>query len=257
MDRERLQFDQLDAAAQRRIWEDDEWTWATFIRNPAERLLSGFLDKVAKKAKKEGYKVRLTNATSGGIWSFENFIANLSIPVESLPFSEKDSCKDMSDGRKGLSWCSDPHWRPQVYSCGLSERIDRFHFIGDLANVENQTKELLSHVGMWDSHGKRFINGGRSLGRSPWCNIGSHPHNHSGHVGFQQKESSDSHADLAYNHVHGSKDKINQFYTPELMKKVEELYADDFKLYNLVSANGNKLSKGKDLVSQLSSKCAS
>ena len=146
-------------------------------------------------------------------------------------------------------------WRPQVYSCGISERLDRFQFIGDIHNAADQTRELLNHVGLWDSHGKHFINGGvKDNGRM--CNVMSHPHNHTHHVGFQQKDevSNSLAAKLTYGHLKGSKGKMEEYYTPELLRRVrEELYADDYKLWKLVNGNGIKMSNGRELVSRLSS----
>jgi hypothetical protein len=70
----------------------------------------------------------------------------------------------------------------------MSKRIDRFSYIGDIENAADQTRELLSHVGLWDSHGKHFINGGIKIGRSPYCNLASHPSNHTAaHVGFLER----------------------------------------------------------------------
>ena len=251
MDRELFQFDKMSPEVQRRIWEDEEWTWAAFIRNPAERLLSGYLDKVVKTKKGKKKQSALFNKLMMmGDMSFDSFVANISKPLES------NDCKLASVDRTGLSWCSDPHWRPQVYSCGMSERLDRFDFIGTLDEVADQTRELLTHVGMWESHGKKFINGGQQILRSPWCGIGSHPHNHTVNVGFQQKDESSNKTALVYEHAKNSKEKLDSFYSPELLKKVqEELFADDYKLWKLVHDNGNKLSRGKDLMSKLSSKC--
>jgi len=136
----------------------------------------------------------------------------------------------------------------------MSERMDRFKYIGDIDYAADQTRELLSHVGLWDSHGKHFINGGVKIGRSPYCNLASHPFNHTGNVGFQQSDE----ADTVYSHAKKSKEKMDKFYTPELLRKVNEvLYPDDYKLWNLVSANGNTLSRGKDLMPKLSGKCKS
>ena len=59
-----------------------------------------------------------------------------------------------------------------------------------------------------------------------------------------------------YGHAKGSKDKLEKYFTAELRKKVEEeLYRDDYKLWKLVSANGDRLSIGKELLPQLSSNC--
>ncbi|KAL7555055.1 hypothetical protein ACHAWF_018671 [Thalassiosira exigua] len=244
LDRELLQFDKLEPEAQRRIWEDKEWTWAAFLRDPAERLLSAYLDKVKGKA---GKRMKLHNESM----TFEEFIDYLSKPVAHVNATS-------AKGMHGLSWFSDPHWRPQVYSCGLSERLDRFQFIGELGNVEAHTKELLQHVGLWDSHRKHFINGGVKVGRNPWCNIQSHPVNGTQHVGFQQKDevSNATGAKNEYGHIKNSRKKMDRFYTPELLNRVqEELYADDQKLWKLVS-NGNKLSRGKELMPKLSSRCS-
>ena len=238
LDRELLQFDRLDPDVQRRIWEDDTWTWATMIRNPAERLLSGYLDKVVKKSTKAELRPVNASVTMDGSITFEQFIANLSMPVEN------NNCKENS-GMNGLSWCTNPHWRPQIYSCGMSERLDRFDFIGDLHNTADQTRELLSHVGIWESYGKHFINGGKKIGSNSWCHIASHPMNHTPvHVGFQQKDTvsptSSAAGETAYGHAKGSKDKMERFYTPELLRKVEELYANDYKLWKLMVTSYRK-----------------
>ncbi len=82
-----MQFDALEPHVQRRIWEADEWTWAAFIRNPAERLLSAYLDKVESKKKE---------------WTFEKFVDSLSKSTDNIT-----TC-DGADPFYGLNWCSDP-----------------------------------------------------------------------------------------------------------------------------------------------------
>ena len=146
-------------------------------------------------------------------------------------------------------------WRPQVFSCGLSERIDRFNFIGDIDYAADQSREILSHVGLWDSHGKHFLKGGIQIGRSKFCNQASHPINRTAnYAGFQQSDA----VDTTYLHSKKSKEKIDKYYTPELLRKVNEvLYPDDHELWKLVHANGNRLSEGKVLMTKLSRKCKS
>ena len=71
-------------------------------------------------------------------------------------------------------------------------------------------------------------------------------------VGFQQSNEPDT----AYSHAKKAKEKMDIFYTPELLRKVNEVFhPDNYKLWNLVSANGNMLSRGKDLMPKLSGKC--
>eukprot|EP00804_Cyclotella_cryptica_P015129 CCRYP_000684-RA/>CCRYP_000684-RA protein AED:0.04 eAED:0.04 QI:59/1/1/1/1/0.66/3/1038/369 len=51
LDNDFFRFDKLDPSIQEEIWRDEkEWTWAVFLREPAERLLSAYLDKVSKKS---------------------------------------------------------------------------------------------------------------------------------------------------------------------------------------------------------------
>ena len=91
---------------QREIWEDRGWTWATLVRDPAERLLSGYMDKVVKG---NAGKVYLKNVLKGGdlkpgeedgFVSFEEFVDGLAAPINFT------SCK--GKGNIGLSWCTDP-----------------------------------------------------------------------------------------------------------------------------------------------------
>jgi hypothetical protein len=106
LDRTPLQFDQLDPDAQRRIWDDEEWTWAAFIRNPAERLLSGYLDKV----KSNEDKLRWID----GSLTFEAFIDALSKPSNLTQVFDdagqviSQKCTSGNSSLFGLTWCSDP-----------------------------------------------------------------------------------------------------------------------------------------------------
>lgn len=164
-------------------------------------------------------------------------------------------------------------------SCGLFSNIDRFQFVGDIrlvvlkhvifvcyhlmhlripiihSNSPDDTQQLLSSVGLWESHGKHFINGGiekEGNKKLHMCSLKSHAYNHTHHVGFQQRDERQnaSAANTAYGHSKNSKSKLEKYYTPELLKVVrEELYADDYKVYKLV--NEEKLRNGKQLAMEL------
>eukprot|EP00956_Cyclotella_meneghiniana_P027059 scaffold59906_cov36-Cyclotella_meneghiniana.AAC.1 len=41
-----MRFDRLEEERQQMILNDPQWKFAVFLRNPAERLLSAYLDKV-------------------------------------------------------------------------------------------------------------------------------------------------------------------------------------------------------------------
>jgi hypothetical protein len=280
-----FEFDQLNEETQRQIWESEEWTWAAFIRNPVERLLSGFLDKIApivnpnqSRGKCERSWVDNLNITfeSSNTTLKEEFLASLKKEKDRLTLAERkqvfekfvetlskpsnrttcNADKNEDTCMNGLGWCTNPHFRPQVYSCGMSERLDRFQYVGSIENIAEQTKELLQQVGLWESHGKHFINKGTSTGLHKVCAI--LPSKSSRHVGFQQpdKTKNISAADTTYGHSKGASKKKDLYFTPEMTEKVQnEMYADDYKLWKLVSAS-EKLSTGKELAAQLSSQCS-
>jgi len=245
-----FRFNNLDPSVQKRIWEDEGWTFAAFLREPAERLLSAYLDKVGEDGgrffKNQGLNETMT---------LEKLIDFLARPENAT------SC-DVSK-RNGLTWCSDPHWRPQVFSCGMSERLDRFQFIGNIENAADHARELLEHVGLWNTYGKKFVHGGEMKGKG-MCRVKPITLNELEsdrglrHLGFQQKGAygNISAANTAYNHSRGSKSKVEEYFTPDMLKFVrEKLYGADFKLWELVSRN-SKLSRGKELASKISSICS-
>lgn len=140
-------------------------------------------------------------------------------------------------------------------SCGLYSHLDRFQFVGDINNAPDHTKELLQSVGLWETHGKYFINGGS--GKKGMCSLKSHPYNHTKHVGFQQRdeERNASAANTAYGHSKNSQSKLAEYYSPELLELVrEKLYADDHKLYKFFTQN-KEPANGKELAMKLSSSC--
>lgn len=104
LDRTPFQFDQLHPDAQRRIWDDEEWTWAAFIRNPAERLLSGYLDKVKSQSKLKWTDGNLTfEAFIDSLSKTSNFTTVFDANGEIL----RHKCNS-NNSLIGLSWCSDP-----------------------------------------------------------------------------------------------------------------------------------------------------
>jgi hypothetical protein len=145
-----------------------------------------------------------------------------------------------------------------VYSCGLSERLDRFQFVGDLHHAAEHTRELLGHVGLWESHGRHFLHGGVKAGRSSFCNVKSRAVDDARGGGFQQRDAGTnaSAAQSAYRHAKGARDKMGRYYTPGLLRRVrEELYPEDEALWRGVAGNGAQLSRGAELAAGLSRRC--
>ncbi len=101
-----FRFDKLDPTVQKRIWDDESWTFAAFIRDPAERALSAFLDKFETK----GINLKKTYGIDEKIpFTFQDFINRLSQKFNS------STCE--RSGLHGLNWCSDPRkFSPYVSS---------------------------------------------------------------------------------------------------------------------------------------------
>lgn len=155
---------------------------------------------------------------------------------------------------------ADPHWRPQTFSCGLSEFLPRFSYIGSLDQIENQARELLQKVGLWDNYGKYYHRFSNTNGISGICAL-EPPKLKVGDelFGFLQlpREQNETESD-AYRHSHhstGSQSKLDKYYTPELRSIVEEkLYPMDVKLWNLVEGEQDLVS-GTELALKISGQC--
>ena len=153
--------------------------------------------------------------------------------------------------------------RPQSFSCGLSEFLPRFSYIGSLDKIEHQARELLQNVGLWNQYGKyyhRFAN--TNDAKQGICSI-EPPELKAGDrlFGFLQLPTDmdkTNKRSSAYRHSHhstGSQSKIDKYYTSELKSLVEEsLYPMDVKLWNLVQGEKNLVS-GSELAIKISDQC--
>ncbi|CAM9794616.1 unnamed protein product [Pylaiella littoralis] len=111
------------------ILNDPSWTKAVFLRDPAERMLSCYLDKIVHR---RSYSVNFFK--TDGIISFEKFVALTSKGAETR-------------------YCtSNPHWKPQ-FLFGLDKFLPYFDFVGDFQHVQAHSEALLRHAGLWDEFG--------------------------------------------------------------------------------------------------------
>lgn len=258
-------FDQLEPNVQQSIWNDSEWTFAAFLRNPAERLLSGYLDKL-KVEKKNGMIAKKLGFNSS--FTFDAFVERLGrgLPDDDLDCADKDLMPSVT----GISWCTDPHWRPQTWSCGMSEKIDRFDFIGSLDRAQEHSKALLEKVGLWESYGKYYRNGkSKRTKRMDPCSqlfplddeFETTPQSQK-QSGFQQRTTKHNHErnrkgepKLSWDVIGHAKDsgtKMDFYYTPELHTTVKEkLYKADFQVWEFLDNENGDWVSGKDILSHL------
>lgn len=249
-------FDRLNPKNQRNILENEKWTKAVFLRDPAERFLSAYLDKIHDNSQWDKSMNTRKNMTFA---KFVDFVGKSNITCD----------KDKGElSQLGMTWCMDPHWRPQTWSCGLWDLLPQFDFVGNINNAKLTTRLLLEKVDMWHSYGKHYRTSKRGDIQGHVCRtlppeqLGSKDECQ----GFQQTcnattiRMSDSEGGgdaRLYEHTHQKKsaDKMNQYYTKELLEKVKKLYADDFMLWNALSKSKSGWSNGKKMAKFLNPSC--
>ena len=105
-----------------------EWTRAIFIRDPKERFLSAYLDKVQNKEGK--------------------YVIGHCCP-------KKKQCvpNTMLEFIELSKRCHDPHWAPQ------NERLehwdDLINYVGTFNNIQNDTRRLLQRIDAWEEFGSK------------------------------------------------------------------------------------------------------
>jgi hypothetical protein len=247
LDAQQFRFDGLTPNVQEEIWKDASWTKAIFIRNPAERLLSAYLDKVQTH---EGQ----LNPPFGYNISFPEFINILSVK------EIRHGVNETHGAMTGLTWYSDPHWRPQAWSCGLSENITKFDYIGSLDQAAFHSKALLQQVGLWDTFGKhyRVTERGKQKGYHAAVTYPPEPLKPGeAAAGFQQQVADDRQSGITNRHSQSSWNKINEYYTPELLKKVKTLYWMDYALWRaLQEAQKEGKVRGEEIAQTLRPACS-
>jgi hypothetical protein len=219
---------------------DPAWTKAVFFRDPAERLLSAYLDKVVGS----GYTQKVFHIGGNGthkgqenttILSFEEFVHLVAMP----PNFVNGTLKNIPIGH-GLHATTDPHWRPQSMMCGLDVLLPHFDFVGNFHFMSQQTRLLLERVGLWDEYGAKFDNAedGHFKGNNPCVKTplqkGDIGYNASRICpGFNQKG-------VTGRHSTDSKAKMEAYYTPDLMEKVRKAYALDYAIFEELQSRAEK-----------------
>ena len=120
-------FSRLDLENATAILNDPTWTKAVFFRDPLERLLSAYLDRLRSSAV---LFPRFVRALAGAV------------PV---------ALRGGNISR--LAPSTDPHWRPQRYFCNLERFAPVYNFIGSFADITAHAEALLRRTGLWTSVG--------------------------------------------------------------------------------------------------------
>ena len=183
-------FTPRDASA---MMNSEEWTRAIFVRDPSERLLSAFLDK-AKGTFFDRGPSKFDGVVGGYVWKF------------CCHHDDSKQCVQDAQTLQGFvelveTKCHDVHWNPQTYR--MEPKFwSAVNFVGGLENVYNDTKRLLEHIGAWDVYGKT------GWGKNAKEAI------------FETRS--------GVQHARNAKDRYENYFTPELEKRVKKMYAIDY-----------------------------
>jgi len=171
-----------------------DWTRAVFLREPKERILSSYLNKVVSK---NIYKQKCCKKE----------ISSLKMGKKSKE-SLREKCTEEFDAflffAKPGSYCSNNnHWKPQASRINL-KWWPYINFIGYHQNVAEDSKRLLSSlVSLVDGR-----NAWEKFGRTGWGP------NHT--MSFMQNSTS--------SHKTDAKEKLRRYYTPQTEDYVEKYW---------------------------------
>ena len=173
-----------------RCLEDRNWTWAVFFRDPAERLLSAYLDKFRDDAvANKRYALREFGRDAMTFADFVDAVA--------------DTSNATRGSRTGLHPWTNPHWRPQRFLCNNDVFLSRYDFVGSFDRLAADAAALLRRLGAWDQYG-----------RKGW---GAH------------RSRTAIFADAA-DHATAAAARFAAFYTPDLLAKARAAYAADYAM---------------------------
>lgn len=238
-DRESFHLRKLDISKAQTLLNDPTWTRAVFLRNPLDRFLSAYMDKIVGQAYTQKiFKIGDLDEHGRPVLTFPEFVEKVS------NFSTISQFADPM----GLKASTDPHWKPQIMTCGLDYWLPQVDFIGNFDHIAEHTKLLLEKVGLWEDYGSKFDDGRNVKMKEFTCWVPPVQRNPNETVwGFNQRGPSGSGKNV---HATGSKDKFEKMYTPELVEKLRKAYALDFAVWDQISSEdlpSNKVLSGRDL----------
>eukprot|EP00210_Caulerpa_lentillifera_P004476 g4271.t1 len=170
------------------LFDKSDWVKGVLVRDPISRLLSGYRSKIED--------LKQFQRIPGG-WnsteppSFSEFVHRL------------NSMKSIE--------ILDPHFRPQSALCGI--RKLPYDFIGRYEDRENEIKDLLQSLELW-----------QSIGSTGWgTNETGAIYSQDEQIIRRKKLKPVTHAD--------SKATLRQYYTEDLVRIVMKLYDEDFERF--------------------------
>lgn len=223
-----------------RALTSDDWTKAMFVRDPKERALSGFLmwrphppsKKLLEQAKRREVSDPVIGANGGKpgmlavccqhvakgdynlealcmdhVYRFDGFLDMIEDP-NTIDFKEIEKYKDINPIKYWLRKfpsCPDKHWSPITHWRMEHKFYPLLNFIGHLETAEWDIKRLLDRVS--PTAYAEYGASGWGEGRSERM--------------FQSS--------TTVLHARNTSEKLMKYYTPEIEKRVEHIFRDDYE----------------------------
>jgi len=168
----------------------DEWTRAIFVRDPKERLLSAYLNKVEQPQFFQQmccHRDFTTPILNTLLQCHNNTITKLNLSFTDFVEHVVTTCPNL-------------HWIPQSQLLRPKE-WNTIDFVGHFNRLEHDGRRLLERVGAWQEYGA-----------SGWAHGSLFHHGAVSSVTTR------------------AKDRLHQYYTPELEKRVDAIYKSDYNL---------------------------
>ncbi len=196
------------------IMNDPSWTKAVFFRDPAERLLSAYLDKFVQH---NSYSSRVFSRPR---MSFRDFVDE----VASANWDHREP--------SGLHAKVNPHWKPQRLMCELDKFLPAYNFVGSYAHVGAHSRALLEALGdgVWAEAG---ASGWGTPAKLTFSMARAHnivrkaPTNLTGDADVFLSSNT-------ANHKTKSHEMMAKFYDAELLARVRRAYAMDYEMFEAI-----------------------
>ena len=206
-----------------RLINDPSWTKFAFFRDPAERLLSAYLDKFAngKRYMTGSYAVRI----------FKDRNMNFSGFVDRVASNNKIRGKP-----DGLHPNTNPHWRPQRFMCNMEKFLPAYNFVGSFDHLQDHAEKLLRSLGLWEDYGKS----GWSRAGKPKLTAAERTRARAkAAVGIEDTGAGAMfEKNAAWHQTQKMKPANHDLYTPALLAKIKRAYAMDYEMFDAIGFGG-------------------
>ena len=212
------------------LLQDSMWVKAAFVREPAERLLSAFLNKV--HAANDSpisislYRLNLGLDTLPGT-NYNKTELERGADLRALNFAQFIDIVERQARTKPQNM--NIHWNLQSMNCGISQWRAAFGFVGCFEHISADSKCLLQSL--VNPTGSKARTAWDTFGRFGWHNGGRIFPPHAGAAAVEGGHATQAHA------------KMKKYYTPQLLRRVHEIYRADYELFGEHCGWTNVLSK--------------